>query len=143
MRLPMLLLTAVLGPAGLIMFGCATEFGAHWILPLLGELLMSFTIVVCGNIMYAYLVDTYVERADTALVLLNGLKNLSAFVLVYAVNPWNTTSGYAVSFGCLAVIVFVCHLPMLLLYVRGGSIRAWQLRKFASARSKAHGEGFN
>jgi hypothetical protein len=125
------------------MFGCATQSRTHWIVPLLGELLMSFTIVVDGNIMYAYLVDTYLERADTALVLLNGLKNLSAFALVYSTNPWNTSSGYAISFGCLAVIVFVCHLPMLLLYVKGRSIREWQLSKFVSARSKAHGEGFN
>ncbi|KAK7897451.1 hypothetical protein LTR67_005340 [Exophiala xenobiotica] len=143
MRLPMLILTAVFGPAGLIMFGCATQSRTHWIVPLFGELLMSFTIVVDGNIMYAYLVDTYLERADTALVLLNGLKNLSAFALVYSTNPWNTSSGYAISFGCLAVIVFVCHLPMLLLYVKGRSIREWQLSKFVSARSKAHGEGFN
>lgn len=125
------------------MFGCGTQYHVHWMLPLFGELLMNITIVVCGNIMYAYLVDTYVERADSALVLLNGLKNLSAFVLVYAVNPWNTTSGYAVAFGCLAVIVFACHVPMLLLYMKGKSIRDWQLRRFASARSTAHGEGFH
>lgn len=139
----MLVVTAVFGPAGLIMFGCANQYNVHWIVPLIGELLVSFEIVVCGNIMYTYLVDTYIERADTALVLLNGLKNLSAFVLVYAVNPWNTSSGYAVAFGCLAAIVFACHLPMLLLYIKGRSIRAWQLRRFESARSKAHGEGFN
>ncbi len=86
--------------------------------------------------------DVYLERADAALVVLNGLKNLSAFGLVYAVTPWNVASGYSVSFGCLAVILFVFHLPMLLLYYKGQAIREWQAAKFATGRQADHGKGF-
>jgi hypothetical protein len=143
MRLPMLLVTVVVGPSGLIMFGCATQYHSHWTVPLLGEFLMAFGSIVAGNVAYTYIADTYLERADTALVILNGLKNLAAFVLVYAVTPWNTKSGYAVAFGCLGVILFVFHIPMLLLYLKGSSIRAWQREKLESAKTGAHGEGFD
>lgn len=139
----MLLLTAVLGPGGLIMFGCATQYHSHWVVPLVGEFLMAFGSIVAGNVVYTYIADTYLERADTALVVLNALKNLTAFGLVYAVTPWNTHSGYAVSFGSLGVILFVFHLPMLVLYLKGPSIRAWQWEHLKSSRAGVHGEGFN
>lgn len=139
----MLLLTAVVGPVGLVMFGCATQYHTHWVIPLIGEFLMAFGSIVAGNVTYTYIADVYLERADTALVMLNGLKNLSAFGLVYSLTPWNTHSGYAVAFGCLAVILFCFHIPMLILWMRGSKIRKWQSAAWESARTGHHGEGFN
>lgn len=124
------LVTAALGPAGLVLFGTATQGHLHWISPLVAEFMMNFSAVVAGNITYTYMADVYLEHADTALVMLNALKNLTAFGLVYAVTPWNTHSGYAVAFGCLAVILFFAHLPLLLLYFKGANMRLWEARKF-------------
>ncbi len=138
----MLLVTAVTGPIGLILFGCGTQYHVHWMLPLVGEFLMAFGSIVAGNITYTYVADTYLERADAALVILNGLKNLSAFGLVYAVTPWNTHSGYATAFGCLAVVLFTFHLPMAILYYKGYAIRSWQNRKMQSAQTGIHGAAF-
>jgi hypothetical protein len=143
MRLPMLALTAIIGPAGLVVFGTVTQYKKHWIGALIGEFMVNFGAIVAGNITYTYIADVYMERADTALVVLNGLKNLSAFGLVYSVTPWNVASGYAVSFGCLAVILFVFHFPMLLLYYKGQAIRDWQAKKFVTGRRADHGKGFN
>jgi hypothetical protein len=42
MRLPMLLLTALLGPGGLILFGVGTQYQAPWIVPLIGEFMTYF-----------------------------------------------------------------------------------------------------
>lgn len=139
----MLLITAITGPAGLVMFGCGMQYRVHWMLPIFGEFLMGFSSIIAGNITYTYIADSYLERADASLVILNGLKNLSAFGLVYAVNPWNMHSGYAVAFGCLAVILFTFHLPMAILYFKGETIRDWQVRKFASAQVGEHGEAFD
>ena len=138
----MLILTAILGPGGLIMFGTATQYRAHWMVALLGEFLTNFAGIVAGNITYTYMTDIYMERADAALVVLNGLKNLTAFGLVYAVVPWNGTSGYAVSFGSLAVILFAFHVPMLVLYYKGQAIHKWQAQKFVTGRPADHGKGF-
>jgi len=84
----------------------------------------------------------YLERADAALVVLNGLKNWSACGIVYAVTPWNTRSGYAVAFGCLGVILFVFHLPVFILWKWGEKIRKWEANKFDSAKENEHDATF-
>lgn len=139
----MLLLTAVMGPGGLVMFGAVVEYKKHWIAALIGQFMVNFGTIVAGNITYTYIADIYMERADAALVVLNGLKNLTAFGLVYAANPWNTASGYAVSFGGLAVVLFFFHAPMLLLYYKGPAIRRWQAKTFATGRMVGHGDALN
>jgi hypothetical protein len=149
----MLLLTAIMGPGGLIVFGCGTQYKAHWVVPLVGEFMWYYSALffayssalgaaVGGNILCTYFADVYLERADVALVVLNGLKNFSAFGLVYAVTPWNEHSGYAVAFGCLGVILFVFHIPMFILWKWGDKIRKWQAGKFTSAKENEHGASF-
>ncbi|KAJ5811775.1 hypothetical protein N7474_008076 [Penicillium riverlandense] len=130
MRLSMAIITVILGPAGLVLFGTAAQYRLHWIVPLLGELMVNLALVIAGNITYTYMADVYQERTDQVLVMLNALKNLSAFGLVYAVTPWNTHSGYSVAFGCLAVILFAAHLPLVLLYYRGAKMQTWETKKF-------------
>jgi hypothetical protein len=138
----MLIVTAIIGPCGLITFGTVTQYKKHWIGALIGQFMVNFGAIVAGNITYTYMADVYMERADAALVVLNGLKNLTAFGLVYSTTPWNVASGYATSFGCLAVILFAFHLPMLVLYYKGQAIREWQADTFATGRRADHGKGF-
>lgn len=139
----MLIVTAIMGPCGLAMFGAVTQYEKHWIAALIGQAMVNFGSIVAGNITYTYLADVYMERADAALVVINGLKNLSAFGLVYSATPWNTGSGYAISFGGLAIILFAFHTPMLVLYYSGQAIREWQAEKFTTGRRADHGKGFN
>jgi hypothetical protein len=136
----MLIVTAIVGPCGLVMFGAVIEYKKHWIAALIGQFMVNFGTIVAGNIAYTYMADIYMERADAALVVLNGLKNLTAFGLVYAATPWNSTSGYAVSFGCLAVILFLFHAPMLVLFFRGPTIRKWQADRFAAGHVADRGK---
>ncbi len=110
---------------------------------LTGDFLMAFGSIVGGNVVYTYIADTYVARADMALVVVNGLKNLTAFGTVLAVVPWSTPSGYTVTFGCLAVIRCAIHLPIQVLYFYGAVIREWQLEHLVHAKKGPHGEGIN
>ena len=80
-------------------------------------------------------------RADSALVMLNGLKNIAGFGITYAIVSWNA-GGYAISFGTLAAILAASHLPLLLLYYKGEAIRAWTAKKFESGRIVDHGTTF-
>ena len=79
---------------------------------------------------------------DTVMVIYNGMKNLAAFGISYAIVPWNTSAGYSIPFGVLAVVVFVGHLPMLLTYFKGEVIRQWTFRKFTTGKTAQHGETF-
>jgi hypothetical protein len=89
-----------------------------------------------------YIVDVYVARADAALMIMNGVKNVAAFAISYGVVPWNTSAGYAVPFGVLAVLVVVAHVPVLALLWKGQQIREWSAKHFEDAKPTYHGDSF-
>jgi hypothetical protein len=98
---------------------------------------------ICANsLTFAYLVDVYLARADATLVIVNGFKNVAAFSISYAIIPWNTSSGYAVPFGVLGVIVFLAHVLIALLWWKGEAIRAWTAKRYDEAKETHHGEVF-
>jgi hypothetical protein len=79
---------------------------------------------------------------DTVMVIYNGMKNLAAFGISYAIVPWNTSAGYSVPFGVLAVVLFVAHLLMLVVYLKGEALRRWTAQRFVTARTSHHGDAF-
>jgi hypothetical protein len=84
----------------------------------------------------------YLARADAALVIINGFKNLAAFGISYAIIVWNNASGYAISFGVLGVIVFLAHVLAGVLWWKGDKIRRWTANKFEDGKETYHGEVF-
>lgn len=76
------------------------------------------------------------------MVIDNGMKNLAAFGISYAIVPWNTSAGFTVPFVVLAVILLVAHLLMALVYFKGEAMRAWTAGRFASAGETSHGDAF-
>lgn len=76
------------------------------------------------------------------MVIYNGMKNLAAFGISYAIVPWNESAGYSIPFIVMAVILFVAHLAMLLLYVKGEEIRQWSTSKYRTAEMSHHGDNF-
>ena len=70
------------------------------------------------------------------------MKNLAAFGISYAIVPWNTSAGYTVPFVVLAVILFVAHLLMVVVYFKGEAIRRWTAERFETARTSHHGDAF-
>lgn len=103
---------------------------------------MSFCFVSSISVSFAYLLDIYEARTDSVMVVYNGVKNLAAFGISYAIVPWNTASGYTVSFSVLAVILFVAHLPIALCYWKGQEMREWTAARFATGQQTAHGDTF-
>jgi len=79
---------------------------------------------------------------DTVMVIFNGMKNCAAFGISYAIVPWNTSAGYSIPFGVLAVILFVAHLLMLINYLKGADLRRWAAERFETARESHHGDAF-
>lgn len=103
---------------------------------------MAFCFICSLSISFAYLLDVYEARMDTVMVIYNGMKNLAAFGINYAIIPWNTSAGYTVPFVVLAVILLVAHVPMLVVYFRGEAIRQWSARRFVTAKTSHHGDAF-
>jgi predicted Na+-dependent transporter len=79
---------------------------------------------------------------DTVMVIDNGMKNLAAFGISYAIVPWNTSSGYTVPFVVMAAIFLVAHLLLAVVYFKGQAMRTWTEERFNSASATHHGDAF-
>ena len=164
-RLPVLILSGILGVVGTALFGGCTQDHCHWMGAEIGSFgseypahtffcfllchsaltqpsIDLFGFVCANSIIYAYFLDIYEARTDAVLVILNGTKNIAAFGITYAVIPWNLTAGYTVPFVVMAAILVFAHLLIVVLFFKGTSIRAWSAKQFVSARITHHGDAF-
>lgn len=91
---------------------------------------------------FAYLLDIYEVRTDSVMVVYNGVKNLAAFGISYAIVPWNTSAGYTIPFVVLAVILLVSHGFMAVCYWKGKAMREWTAARFETGKETAHGDAF-
>jgi uncharacterized membrane protein YjgN (DUF898 family) len=164
-RLPLLIISGILGIMGTALFGGCTQDHCHWMGAEVGSFgsksfahtfphtlpyhsiltqpyLDLFGFVCANSIIYAYFLDVYEARTDAVLVIFNGTKNFAAFGITYAVIPWNLTAGYTIPFVVMAAILVFAHLLIVVLYFKGASIRAWSAKRFVAARSTHHGDAF-
>lgn len=141
-RLPLLIPTSAIGVAGTILFGTCTQNQCHWIAPVIGSGALLFCFISAISTSFAYLLDIYEARTDSVMVIVNGIKNLAAFGISYAIIPWNTSAGYTIPFVAMAMIVLGAHLVMVVVYFRGERIRNWTAERFVTARETHHGDAF-
>ena len=84
---------------------------------------VSFGFVSDNILLFAYMVDIYLARADASLVVINGFKNLAAFVMsTWGVIPWFTVSGFTQPFAVLGCLLLVFHGFMLVIWWKGANI---------------------
>lgn len=123
-RLTLLIIPILLVPAGLLLFGYGIAETLSWPAPFIGYGLVSVGLTAAPTITMAYVSDTLLPVAPDALLLVNGLKNVVAFGIIYGVVPWVTTSGYVNVFGVQAgVYVGVVGLLGLPLWFMGERVR--------------------
>ena len=68
MRLPVVIIPALLVPAGLIMFGVGIHNGVHWIVPVIGAGAVGIALTGIGSIIQPYLMDSYAPVVFDCLV---------------------------------------------------------------------------
>jgi hypothetical protein len=86
--------------------------------------------------------DIYEARTDAVLVVLNGVKNIAAFGISYAVFPWVLSAGYVTPFVVMSMIVLLSYLLVALLYFMGPKLRRWAEARFETAKPSRHGDTF-
>ncbi|KAF2400137.1 MFS general substrate transporter [Trichodelitschia bisporula] len=117
MRLFLLILPALIVPAGCLVFGYGVGRSLHWTALFFGFGMISLGLVAVPIIGMTYVSDCYFPVASDALLLVNGLKNIVAFGFVYGVVPWVTGSGYVNAFGTQAgvfVAIMALAIPLAL-----------------------------
>ncbi|PVH81663.1 sugar transporter [Cadophora sp. DSE1049] len=122
-RLYLCLLPALLGPAGLLLYGIGATEGLHWIAPFCGIGLFGFALASISNLSLVYLYDSYINILGGALVAVTVVRNSLATVIVFAFNPWVTSMGYRNTFVLCAVLALVSMLTAIPMIVWGKAFR--------------------
>ena len=68
MRLPMMLIPIIFGPAGLLMYGIGIAKQAHWIVPVFGDGLVGVALTGAPSFLQPYIMDSYYPVSGDALI---------------------------------------------------------------------------
>ncbi|KAF5642015.1 transcription factor Pig1p [Fusarium sp. NRRL 52700] len=123
MRLPAIVISLIIAPLSLVLYGVGIDRSWHWIVPTIGLGLLNLAIVQATNVSLVYTIDSYRPVAGELAVTQLAFKSAFGFLLSFYTNPWIDKSGYANAFGAMAGIsgaVILCWVPI---YFWGRRIR--------------------
>jgi hypothetical protein len=125
-RLPALLIVALLGPPGLVVYGFCLEKGDPSIGAAFGYAMHSFAFVAASNIVVTYAVDCYKEVAGEAMVILFVIRNSVACACSICCASWIAQVGLVNVFVIMAglewAVMILVGLPM---YFFSKRVLAW------------------
>ncbi|KAK8142471.1 hypothetical protein G3M48_008704, partial [Beauveria asiatica] len=96
--------TAILAPAGLILWGVGAAHGIHWFGLIVAMAILALCSCVGITLAIAYLVDSFREISGDALVTLILVRNTMSFAISYGITPWLNGLGLQ---NCFISVAFV------------------------------------
>lgn len=124
-RLPAMILPAIIGPMGILLFGLSTANKTHWIGPAFGYGMQGFGLTAGSNILVTYTVDSYLPLAGEALVIVFTIRGVSGCLLsLYAYN-WINAAGFANAFGQMVALQYFLILFTIVFFYYGQTIRTF------------------
>jgi len=96
---------AVLGAAGLVLFGQTLENRLSWVALAFGWAMLCFCTLACMTAISAYLLDCFPDHAALAAAWINCWRVVGGFAVVYFQMEWVHGSGPATAFGYQAVVI--------------------------------------
>ncbi|KKY27249.1 putative cycloheximide resistance [Phaeomoniella chlamydospora] len=123
-RLPLMIVTIILGTVGFFGFGATVHFQTHWSGPVLCFGFANMSLAFASTCVFGYVIDSYKSLAEEAFVAINA-RNFLTFGLTYFVNSWLAESGALEVFCILgALFLLVCFFTVPL-WIFGKKIRSW------------------
>lgn len=122
-RLPLIIVTIILGTVGFFGFGATVHYQTHWLGPVLTFGLANMSLAFASTCVFGYVIDSYPKLNEEAFVAIN-TRNLLTFGLTYFVINWLEEDGSLKVFSILgSLFLFVCFLT-LPLWIYGKRIRS-------------------
>ena len=136
MRLGVLLIPALVTPAGLILYGLTAQRGLHWIGFFLGAGILAWGSYFFFSFTVAYAVDSYFANTSEMLIAMNIGKQAISFGFGYAVVDWVMQRGYAVVVAGIFTGVLLANNLMVIVFMLWGK----RIRRFMASTklSKLH-----
>lgn len=92
-RLPAIIIPALIGPFGILIFGLAISHHTMWVGPAFGYGMQGFGLTAVANVVVTYAVDGYHDLAGEALTVVFVIRNVIATVLALYTKNWQTATG--------------------------------------------------
>ncbi|KAK4682680.1 hypothetical protein QC764_0021690 [Podospora pseudoanserina] len=140
-RLWPLLVTAVLGAIGLIMWGVGAQHHAHWAVLAVGLGILTASVVAGGSVALSYNIDCYKDISGDTTTAVILVRNLMGFAIAYGITPWYTNMGLQNCFIMAGFLALGCTLTFLFMTWKGKDLRrasAERYWKYAAESSSAH-----
>jgi MFS family permease len=115
-RLWLLVPVALVGPAGLMLFGIGSDLGWNWPWPYVGLGFIGFGWGCAGDLSMAYLMDAYPEIVLEGMVGVSVINNTIGCIFTFAAQYWidaQTLTQVFVAIGVLSFAALSTTLPMI------------------------------
>lgn len=127
-RLPALLIPAVIGPMGILIFGLCLAHRVAWIGPTFGFGMQGFGLTAASNVLVTYAVDSYLSLAGEVLVVVFLIRGVSGCLLSLYAYDWILAAGVSDTFGQMVGVQCFLLLFGIGFYIWGKRIRGWTSR---------------
>ncbi|KAK6614377.1 major facilitator superfamily transporter [Botrytis cinerea] len=118
-RLPPMFIGAFLLPIGFFWYGWSLEYHTHWVVPILGSMVIAVGILFSYLPVQMYLVDTYTIYAASATGACTIIRSICSTLIPLSANPLYDHLGYGWGNSVLAFIA-IGFVPIALLVLRYG-----------------------
>ena len=129
-RLWAFLPSAIILPAGLIIYGVTSAHGLHWIVPIIGTGLVGFGLSVAGAVTMSYILDCYPLLDTQVITTIILIRNLVGFGITWGIQPWITNMGQQNTFICVGSLSFAVTAFALFFILFGKSLRRWTATRY-------------
>lgn len=138
MRLGALLPVALLGPAGLVVYGLAAERDLHWMAYFAAVGLTSFSAYFYFTFTLAYAIDSYTANVSEMLIAMNLGKQAISFGMGLDLLSWVLRHGYAAMIaGAFGALLLVNNLAVVAFMLWGKRIRAFMAKTWLARVHRA------
>ncbi|RBR10395.1 hypothetical protein FVER53590_25492 [Fusarium verticillioides] len=124
-RLPAIIVPAVIGPMGVLIFGLCIAHHTNWVGSAFGYAMEGFGLTAVSNVAVTYAVDCYPELAGEALVVIFIIRNSVGTILALYTTKWQEGTGVQNAFGQMVGLQYFLILIVVPMYMFGKRIRAW------------------
>lgn len=130
----------IISPAGLLMFGIATDKGfTDWRTAYIGLAFIGFGWGCTGDIAMAYLMDAYPEMVLEGMVGTSMINNGLACIFTFTCSDWLNASGVQNTFIALAVLTAFFTFLAWPMYIYGKKARMWSKNMYLDCVNKRDG----
>lgn len=126
MRLGVMLPAMIIGPAGLVVYGCTAQYQLHWVGYFAGVAMVDWSALFFFTFTLAYCIDSYTANMSEFLIAMQIGKNAISFGMGFALLTWVKERGYAVVIaGVFGAIMFANNVCLLIFMWKGKEIRVF------------------